>query len=77
MKGSFSYFDPMEWVIKMLRGEMLMRCGAKCFLVELEVKGEKQTQSINARTPAEARKSIRLEYEGEARILSVVEQKRK
>lgn len=53
-----------------------MRCGAKCFLVELEVKGIKQSRPIIARTPAEARKSIRLEYEGEAQILSVVEQKR-
>lgn len=50
-----------------------MRCGAKCFLVEIEVKGDKDIKSVNARTPVEARKTIRNEYGREAEILSVIE----
>ena len=54
-----------------------MRCGSKCFLVELEIKGEKQIKPVTARTPANARKTIRLEYGAEAQVLSVVEEKKK
>ncbi|MGG4467666.1 hypothetical protein ABER68_06555 [Paenibacillus alvei] len=54
-----------------------MRCGAKCFLVELEINGEKQVKPINARTPVDARKTIRFEYGAEANILSVRSEKRK
>ncbi|MCM3791527.1 hypothetical protein M3221_24705 [Domibacillus indicus] len=54
-----------------------MRCGSKCFLVEMEIKGEKQIKPVTARTPANARKTIRLEYGAEARVLSVVEEKKK
>ncbi|UPG65214.1 hypothetical protein [Metabacillus endolithicus] len=53
-----------------------MRCGSKCFLVEIEMNGEKQIQSVTARTPVEARKTIRLEYGAEAHILKVKEEKR-
>ncbi|WP_332632647.1 hypothetical protein [Halalkalibacter flavus] len=53
-----------------------MRCGSKSFLVEMEVKGEKQTKSVTARTPVDARKTIREEYGAEAQIISVVEEKR-
>ena len=52
-----------------------MRCGAKCFLVEYELNGEIQTKPIIARTPVEARKTIRLEYGLEPQILSVREDK--
>ena len=48
-----------------------MRCGAKCFTVELESDGEKQTIPVIARTSVEARKAIRIEYGAEANILSV------
>ncbi|HLR53055.1 MAG TPA: hypothetical protein VK072_09310 [Candidatus Avamphibacillus sp.] len=48
-----------------------MRCGEKCFFVQTEVDGEKQTKPINARTPAEARKFFRKEYGKESIILSV------
>ncbi|MEC2078343.1 hypothetical protein [Metabacillus fastidiosus] len=54
-----------------------MRCGAKCFLVEMEIKGEKQIKSVTARTPVGARKTIRGEYGTEAHILSVTEEKKK
>jgi hypothetical protein len=54
-----------------------MRCGAKCFIVEMEIKGEKQIQSVTARTPVEARKTIRGEYGTETSILSVTEEKKK
>jgi hypothetical protein len=53
-----------------------MRCGAKCFIVELEVYGEKQVQPIMARTPVDARKTIRLEYGANAKILSVREKRK-
>ncbi len=53
-----------------------MRCGAKCFLVEIEADGIKQTMPISARTSAEARKTIRLEYGAEWNILSVKEEKK-
>ncbi|MDT8862593.1 hypothetical protein N0O92_20545 [Alkalihalobacillus sp. MEB130] len=53
-----------------------MRCGSKCFIVEIEIKGEKQTKSVTARTPVDARKTIRLEYGAEVQIRSVREEKR-
>ena len=54
-----------------------MRCGSKCFLVEIERKGEKETKAVTARTPVDARKTIRLEYGVEAQIISVREEKKK
>ncbi|MFD1778576.1 hypothetical protein ACFSFW_07840 [Fredinandcohnia salidurans] len=53
-----------------------MRCGAKCFLVEIEVDGKTQVQSVNARTPAEARKNIRKVLGTETQILAVKEEKK-
>ena len=58
-------------------GGFKMRCGAKCFLVEFEVNGEKQVMPVNARTSVEARKTIRIEYGSEANIVTVVEEKKK
>lgn len=54
-----------------------MRCGAKCFLVKIELKGETQIKSVTARTQVDARKTIRGEYGKEAVILSVSEEKKK
>lgn len=54
-----------------------MRCGSKCFIVEIEVAGEKQTKSVKARTPIEARKTIRGSYGTKSHILSVIEDKKK
>ncbi|MFD0769587.1 hypothetical protein ACFQZ1_12235 [Bacillus sp. CGMCC 1.60114] len=54
-----------------------MRCGSKCFLVEMEIKGEKQIRSVTARTSVEARKTIRIKYGAEAHVLSVIEEKKK
>lgn len=48
-----------------------MQCGAKCFLVEIEIGGEKLVKSVTTRTPISARKVIRKKYGGEAQILSV------
>ncbi|GAB3796138.1 hypothetical protein [Virgibacillus kimchii] len=48
-----------------------MRCGAKCFLVEAEIDGEKRIKSVNARTPAEARKTIRKAYGHRTPVISV------
>ncbi|MBM7602975.1 hypothetical protein JOC75_000945 [Metabacillus crassostreae] len=53
-----------------------MRCGSKCFYVELELNEEKMIKSITARTPAEARKTIRLEYGAEATILFIQEERK-
>lgn len=53
-----------------------MRCGEKCFLVEIEVNGEKQVKPVTARTSIKARKTIHLEYGGESNILSVIEEKK-
>lgn len=52
-----------------------MRCGAKCFHVEIEIDEEKVIKPVNARTPAEARKTVRRKYGAEAPILSVRERK--
>lgn len=43
----------------------------------MEMNGEKQIQSVTARTPVEARKTIRVEYGAKAHILSVKEEKKK
>ncbi|MEH7383587.1 hypothetical protein V7138_24220 [Bacillus sp. JJ1533] len=48
-----------------------MRCGAKCFQVEIETDGKTHCKSVTARTPAEARKSIRKKFGAETRILAV------
>jgi hypothetical protein len=62
--------------LSLMEGWVLMRCGAKCFLVEVEVDGKTQVQSVNARTPAEARKNIRKELGTETQILAVKEEKK-
>ncbi|WP_200801590.1 hypothetical protein [Bacillus sinesaloumensis] len=53
-----------------------MRCGAKCFIVHIEVNGKTEVKSVNARTPAEARKNIRKELGEETQILAVKEDKK-
>lgn len=54
-----------------------MRCGSKCFLVTIEMNGEKQMKHVTARTPVDARKTIRLEYGAETQILSVIKEDKK
>lgn len=56
---------------------MYMRCGAKCFLVTIEMNGEEQIKPVTARSPVDARKAIRLEYGAEAQILSVITEEKK
>lgn len=53
-----------------------MRCGTKCFLVEIERSGKKELVEVIARTPAEARKRIRIEYGNETDILKFSEAKK-
>lgn len=60
----------------MFQGGIFMKCGAKRYLVEIEVDGEKQIKSALARTSAEARKNIRKKYGAETHILVVREEKR-
>ena len=52
-----------------------MKCGSKCFIVEMEVNGEIQRKQVTARTPVDARKVIRLEYGKQAAILTVKKEK--
>lgn len=54
-----------------------MKCGAKCFVVEMELDGTKKTKQVHARTPISARKVIRAAYGRDANILSVKEEKRR
>jgi len=42
----------------------------------MEINGEKQTKPITARTPAEARKTVRIEYGAATQIVSVKEEKK-
>lgn len=52
-----------------------MQCGAKCFLVEVDVAGDVITETVYARTPITARKTIRKEYGSVAEIISVAKKK--
>jgi hypothetical protein len=52
-----------------------MKCGAKCFLVELELNGKVKTESVISRTPIIARKIVRRAYGKEANILTVIKRK--
>lgn len=52
-----------------------MRCGTKCFSVTYEVDGREQTTFIHTRTPAEARKQLRLDTNGEGKIITLRQQK--
>ena len=54
-----------------------MRCGAKCFTVEIECNGDKQSIPVTGRSSMEARKAVRIEYGEKINILSVKEDKRK
>ncbi len=68
----FTFFAKTEGL-----GGLIMRCGAKCFLVEIEVDGKVQVKSVNARTSAEARKQIRKQLGQDTEILTVKEEKKK
>lgn len=48
-----------------------MRCGAKRFLVEVAADGEKQRKTVIAKTPAEARKRIRLKCGEQTHVIFV------
>lgn len=48
-----------------------MRCGAKCFIAEIELDGEKKIKPVIARTPAAVRKTIRAKYGKDIEIFSV------
>jgi len=53
-----------------------MLCGSKCFLVEMELDGTRQTKQVTAKNPIGARKLIRGEYGTGVDILSVRELKK-
>lgn len=52
-----------------------MRCGAKCFLVEFEINGVRNTVAVRARTAASARKAVRIEHGNSVHILTALEKK--
>jgi|GEM_PF-1209534 len=53
---------------------MKMKCGAKRFLVDIEVNGERKTITVTARTPVAARKLIRSEFQESVHIIAVREE---
>lgn len=53
-----------------------MQCGAKCFIVEFEVDGNKLSESVTARTAAKVRKRIRKIHGKDTVILTVKEERR-
>lgn len=53
-----------------------MQCGAKCFIVEVEIDGQRKTFPVNARTSVLARKTVRIQYEEAVKIVSVKEEKK-
>src|SRR5690625_5298271 len=59
-------------VVNLRRYRFELRCGTKRYIAEIEINGEKQTKPIIARTPAEARKSIRKTYGRDTDRKSVV-----
>ena len=52
-----------------------MKCGAKCFIVKLEMDGEIKQKRVISRTPVSARKIIRNEYGKKVDILTVWQEK--
>jgi hypothetical protein len=67
--GWWNCFSPPRYVMREVAFNL--RCGAECFVIEIEVNGEKQTKQVKARTPAAARKTIRNEYREDIQILTV------
>lgn len=53
-----------------------MQCGAKCFIVEVELDGEKKSFPVTARTSVLARKAVRMQYEDAVKIVSVKQEKK-
>lgn len=51
-----------------------MKCGAKCFLVEIEENGQKRKVPVIARTPVAARKVIRKELGPETKLIRVMKE---
>ena len=48
-----------------------MRCGERCYYVTIEKEKSIEILPVNARTPAEARKTVRSEYGRDTTILTV------
>ena len=53
-----------------------MQCGAKCFLVEVELDGDKKVLPVTARSQVHARKAVRLQYDDLVNIISVKPEKK-
>lgn len=54
-----------------VRGVIFMKCGAKCFTVEVDINGKMQSIPVTARTSIQARKALTLEYGKEIKIIAV------
>jgi hypothetical protein len=52
-----------------------MQCGAKCFIVEVELDGQKKRVPVKAKSSILARKTVRMQYEDAVKIVSVKEDK--
>lgn len=53
-----------------------MQCGSKCFIVTMEVDGERIEKTIRARTSIAARKRIRKQYGDDVTIVAAKEERR-
>lgn len=54
-----------------------MQCQAKCFVVEVELAGERKNVSVKARSSVLARKTVRQQFKEDFKIISIKEEKRK
>lgn len=61
----------MELYIMKAKDVICMQCGAKCFIVEVELDGEKKSFPVTARSSVSARKAVRLQYADAVKIVSV------
>lgn len=52
-----------------------MRCGAKCFQIEIALQNNRKITSVNARTPANARRLIKKKYGSHVTIISAIEKR--
>jgi len=62
---------------RMNKGVLHVKCGAKCFLVEVEKDGIVETIAVDARTAVSARKVIRKQLGDAVKIVAVKADKKK
>ena len=53
-----------------------MKCGAKRFLADIEIRGERKIVPVTARTPVTARKVIRTKFGENIYIIAIREERK-